>query len=58
MLVRDEEVITQALTATLPPKQLTLVDGMAAWLRPVGVRRGRRVRARSARPPSWLTVVA
>ncbi|MFF9345501.1 hypothetical protein ACF1CG_37870, partial [Streptomyces sp. NPDC014773] len=33
--VRDEAVITQGLTTTLPPAQLTLDDGMAAWRRPV-----------------------
>jgi hypothetical protein len=29
----------------------------AAWLRPVGVQRGIRVRGRLAGPPSWLVVV-
>jgi hypothetical protein len=47
-LLREEEVIAQGLTAVLPPAQLALVDDMAAWLRPVGVRRGTRVRDRSA----------
>lgn len=56
-LLRDEEVLTQCLAATLPPTQLALVDDMAAWLRPVGVRRGTRVPDRSAHPPSWLTVL-
>lgn len=57
-VLRDEEVLTQGLTATLPPAQFALVDDMAAWLSPVGVQRGTRVRDRSAHPPSWLTVVA
>lgn len=40
------------------PSWLALVDGMSSWLRPVGVQRGIRVRGRSARPPSWPTVVS
>lgn len=39
------------------PSRLALVDAPAAWLRPVGVQRGIRVRARSAASPSWLAVV-
>ncbi|MFF4654877.1 transposase [Streptomyces sp. NPDC001381] len=42
---------------TVRSARLALVDGMAAWLRPVGVQRGIRVRGRAARPPSWLAVV-
>ena len=59
-LFRDGEVIAQGLTAAHPPAQLTLalVDDMAAWLGPVGVRRGTRVRDLSAHPPPWLTVVS
>jgi hypothetical protein len=47
-------------TAAHPPARLTLalVDDMAAWLGPVGVRRGTRVRDLSAHPPPWLTVVS
>jgi hypothetical protein len=56
-LLRDEEVTIKGLTVALPPAWLALVDGIAAWLRPVGVWRGIRVRGRSARPPSWLAVV-
>ncbi|CAL2057655.1 hypothetical protein GPN2_10949 [Streptomyces murinus] len=56
-MLRDEAVVKQALPAMPPSAWLALVDGMAAWLRTVGVHRGTRVRGRSAHPPSWLTVV-
>lgn len=45
--------------ATARPSLLAVGETkhLTAWLRSVGVKRNTRVRARSADPPSWLTVV-
>ena len=35
-LLRNEEIVIQRLTTTLPSAWRGLVDYMAAWLRPIG----------------------
>lgn len=45
------------VTAISGPSWLACLLAQAAWQAPVGVHRGTRAPDRSARPPSWLTVV-